>query len=363
MVTPVISLDKSQNGYLGITDITTYTTGQRALTAIQMFWSSDNFAADVNLDQSNADNWDVPVSAQATYNVYALYSYVFDVANNVNMQAWAITFYGGYFYIKYTTGTINPSTATLTPPQDTTHWGLLAVGQAVNLTGIGGSNYASLTEADIYTIAVSSAGQNVPTSVAATSITFIDTDAFVLSKQDCEKWDVAINIDCTVVRLRLYNYDGTMLSDDFSVDGTTVHIDLSPYGDGSYTFEIAYVLDIGNQNIPNNWLIVQIPILEVCNANACYTKLFKYTICKCDDPCDPCEDLTTKQRDMLAIRELVTSINQMVNLQRSQYIGIYPITKSESDLLTDIGQMIDKLKLVTDRCGLCGCTDDNDITC
>jgi hypothetical protein len=252
----------------------------------------------------------------------------------------------------------------LEPPADPTNWGLLQIGKALDLTTIGGSNYAVLTAADIYAIAVACAGKVTPTSVATTAVTFIDRDAFVLSKQDCEKWDVAININCTVARMRLYDYDGTMLTDDFSVDGTTVHIDLSPYGDGSYTFEIAYILPSGGDiGIPANWLIVQIPILEVCNANACYTKLFKYTICKCDNPCDPCEDLTAKQRDMLLIRELVTSINQMVNLQRSQYIGIYPITKSESDLLTDIGQMIDKLKLVTDRCGLCGRTDDNTITC
>ena len=363
MVTPVISLDKSQNGYLGITDITTYTTGQRDLTAIQMFWSSDSFAADVNLDQSNADSWNVPASAQLTYTAYGAYSYVFDPSNNVNLTAWAITFYGGYFYIKYTVGTINPSTAALTPPQDPTNWALLAVGQAVDLTNIGGSNYASLTKADIYAITVESATQTLPTTTTNASVTFIDQDAFVLSKQDCEKWDVAVNINCTIARTLLLDYDGTALESDFVVDGTTIHVDLSAYGDGSYTLEIDYILPSGDLNIPTTWMVVTIPILETCNANACYTKLFKYTLCKCDDPCDPCEDLTSKQRDMLTIRELVTSINQMVNLQHSQYVGLYPITQSESDLLTDIGQMIDKLKIVTDRCGLCGKTDSNDITC
>ena len=360
MVTPVISLDKSINGYLKIDDITTYTTGQRALTGIMMFWSSDAFAADVNLDQSNADSWNVPVVAQETVNVYGFYCYTWDVLNNVSLNQYSVVFYGGYFYIQTTIGVLNPSIAALPPPMDPTNWSLLVVGQALT---IGMTTYASLSEADIYALAVLSTQQNSPTAVSTTALTFIDSDAFVLTKMDCQLWDITVNISCTIVSTKILNYDGTVLTTSLAVDGTTIHVDLTPYGDGSYLVEVAYVLSQGNISIPTYWLTVAIPILETCKANACYTKLFKYVLCKCDDPCDPCEDMTAKKHDLQIIRELITSINQMVNLQRSQYVGLYPISTSESDLLTDIGQMIDKLKIVTDRCGLCGGSSTLDITC
>lgn len=362
MVTPVISLDSSQSGYLMIQDITSYTTGQRLLTAIQMFWSSDNFGAKVNVDQSNADSWQVPVTAQETYNVYGAYSYTWDVANNVDIGPYGMTFYNGYFYIRKNTGSDNPSSSLTNPSLDSTNWGALVVGGALDLTLIGGSNYASLTEADLYAIALLSAAHNI-TDVATTGVIFIDKDAFVLTKQACESWQVDININCTIITVTLYDYDGTLLVGNIPPLGTSIPIDLSAFEDGSYTLQITYVLDGLDPTIQTNWVVIAIPILEVCNANACYTKLFKYTLCKCDNPCDPCEDVTAKQKDMLTIRELITSINQMVNLQKSQYVGLYPITQSESDLLSDIGQMIDKLKIVTDRCGLCSASEDLTTNC
>ena len=355
MVTPVISLDKSSNGYLGITDITTYTAGQRNLTGIQVFWSSDAFAADVNFDQSNSDNWQVPAAAQQTYTVQGFYSYTWDVLNNVSVGPFGIVLYNGYFYIKKTAGTLNPSTAPLDPMLDGTNWTPFVLGKACNLSAIGGSNYTALTEADMYAVCVLSTQQVGTTTATVASVTLIDQDAFVLTKQDCESWQVEININCTLINAELIDYDGTVLVSNIAPSGTIIPIDLSSFGDGSYTVKITYDDPISQVT---TW--VMIPILEVCNANACYDLLFKYVLCKCDDPCDPCENLYTKWHDLLLIRELVTSINQMVDLQHSQFVGLYPITQSEGDLLTDIGQMIDKLKLVTDRCGLC--TDAENLT-
>ena len=362
MVTPVISLDKSQNGYLSITDITTYSAGQRDLTGIMQFWSNDAFATDVNLDQSNADIWTVPAVAQDTYSIYSLYCYTWDVLNDIDFAKYGIAFYNGYFYLKTTAGTKNPFDGDENPNMDTTNWSPLVVGQPLTVDAL---VYAALTAADIYALSVLSTQQTGPTAIQTTAITYIDQDAFTLTKPSCLNWLVTINVNCTIARVRLINYDQTVLVDNLIVVGNTIPIDLSTYGDGSYTVEIAYVLPSNNNNIniPTYWLIVTIPILEVCNANACYTKLFKYVLCKCDDPCDDCEDLTAKRHDLQVIRELVTSINNMVSLERSQFIGLYPISTSQTDLLADIGQMIDKLKIVTDRCGLCGKRDTLNMNC
>jgi hypothetical protein len=351
MVTPVISLDKSLNGYLGITDITTYSAGQRDLTGIMEFWSNDAFAADVSLDQSNADQWTVPAVAQDTYNVYSFYCYTWDVLNDVDIAQGDIVFYQGYFYIKTTAGTKNPFDGDANPNLDTTDFTPLYVG------GIYNAN--PLTAADIYALAVGAVALADGNSTDTTSVTFIDQASFVLTKQACEKWLVQININCTIYSADLINYDGTVLIAGIVPVGNTIPIDLTAYGDGSYTIQIVYSVPAGRSPA----LTVTIPILEVCNANACYTKLFKYTLCKCDDPCDDCEDHKAKRHDMQIIRELVTSINQMVNLERSQFMGLYPITTSQSDLLSDIGMAIDKLKIVTDRCGLCGSDTTLDVTC
>ena len=361
MVTPLISLDKSLNGYLNITDITVYTTGQRDLYGIMMFWSTDAFVADFNTDQSNSTSWNLPVTSQDTYNVYSFYCYAWDVLNNVNLVQGDIVLWNGYFYVLIGNTTLNPSTGFINSPAvDTANWAALVVGKT--FTFAGGATYTNITAKDIYDLAVASTGGQSPNAVATTSITYIDNPSFVLTKTDCLKWSITVNLNCTIARVRLLNYDGTLLLQQDSPVSTPIVIDLTPWGDGSYQVEIAYVISIGNLQVPLNWIFVYIPILEVCQANACYVKLFKYTLCKCDDPCDDCDELKSRLHDMRMIRELVTTINQMVNLDRSQFIGIYPISTTQADLLTDIGQMIDKLKLITDRCGLCGC-DNNEIDC
>ena len=350
MVTPIISLDQSLNGYLGITDITTYSTGQRDLIAIMQFWSNDAFATDVSLDQSNADQWTVPAVAQDTYNIYSFYCYTWDVLNDVDIAQYDIVFYAGYFYIKITAGTKNPFDGDDNPNLNTTDFSPLVVGQ----------DYLGnpLTAADIYALAVAAVALADGNSVSTSSVIFINQAAFILSKLTCHGWSVQININCTITAVDLINYDGTILIAGILPVGNTIPIDLTDYGDGSYTVQIGY----DDPQIQASF-VVTIPILDVCDANACYTKLFKYVLCKCDDPCDDCEDLTAKRHDLLIIRELVTSINQMVNLEKSQFIGLYPLSTSQTDLLTDIGQMIDKLKIVTDRCGLCGGSDTLTLTC
>ena len=344
-IIPQLSLDASVNGYLKITDITTYTTGQRDLFGIMMFWSTDDFVSNFNLDQSNYTSWNVSALAQDTYNIVGLWFYAWNVNNNVDLSQGAIVWWNGYFYILIGNTTLNPSTGYANNPAlDTINWAPLIVG--ATFTFDGGATYTNITVQDIYNLSTP--------AYYAESVVYIDTDSFVLTKTDCLKWNIHVNLSCTVARVRLINYDGTVLYESTDITDKDIPIDLTEWGDGSYQVEIAYVTGQGQMLVPLDWIFVYIPILEVCQANACYVKLFKYTICHCDNPCDDCDELKAKLHDMYMIRELITTINQMVNLDRSQFIGIYPITTSQSDLLSDIGQMIDKLKMITDRCGLCG---------
>jgi len=350
MVTPLLSLDKSLSGYLTVKDITTYTSGQRALTGIMMFWSVDNFATDFNVDQSNGLQWVIPATALDTYNIYGLFNYTWDSQNNVDFYQGAIVLYNNVFYILTTAGPINPSTAIVTPALDATNWSPLVVGQPLT---IGSFTTASLLVSDIYNLSVSSTSTGHPTSVSTTQVTYIDTEPFVLTKVDCLKWNVHVNISNTIARIQIINYDQTVLE---SVDvpiGTDLPIDLTEWGDGSYTIEIAYIGGSGNISIPNTWTIFTLPLIEVCQANACFQELFKKTLCDCDNPCDECED-KSEEHDMHMIRDLVTALNNTTISTVSQLIGIYTLSQSQYDLLTDIGQMIDKLKMITNRCGLCG---------
>lgn len=357
-MTPNISLSLAPNGYIQVEDISTYTGGMENYTGVILCWSTDAFALNYNVDQTGFANsiWQISAIPQDTYSFYAFYFYKWDVSLNVSLNRYAIVWLNGVYYIKITSGVLNPSTAASAPDVDPTNWALFMPGSSFTINAV---PYASLDAEDIYTLCAASVITNSQPIATTKAIIYVDTDQFVLTHLDCLTWKIVININCSVSSVKLYSYDHTEIG-DLPILGNEVDVNLTD--DGAYTVEIIYS-PIG----ASYESIAKIPIYEVCQANECYTKLFKYIICSCNDPCAPdsedCGKTSVLKQDMQLIRELVTQLNQMVFLAYSQTVGIYSLSTSQEDLITIVGQMIEELHIVTDRCGLCDSTQTLEMPC
>lgn len=139
-----------------------------------------------------------------------------------------------------------------------------------------------------------------------------------------------------------------------SFDDDEIDVGLDDYGDGVYVIKV----------IKTSTTIEYVSVVDFSDAYACYKALFKYIICSCDDPCNECdEDLRAREYDMNSIMALVEVLKEMIYLERSQYYGIYSMDNRRSEMYDEMGVMIDKLRIITERCGLCDEGSSNVIDC
>jgi len=276
---------------------------------------------------------------------------------NIDFGPFAIVHSNGYYFIKQTAGTINPTVASPAAPHlNRTDWGILVIDEALDLTAIGGSVYAALTEEDIHDLCVYSIDTATEQMDYTTGVIEIDCPPVTITKTGCHLYTITVADDVTVTSAILQDYSGNTL-ESYSISETTLDIDLTTYGDGVYVFHIEYTYSAIDYEIEE-------PIYDMCDAYDCYTALFKYNLCACDDPCDDCdEDLMARKYDEDTIRMLISQIEKMVFLDKYRYLGVYDVSIEREDFIEEVGTMVDKLKIITDRCGLCDELDTNIIDC
>ena len=185
---------------------------------------------------------------------------------------------------------------------------------------------------------------------------------FTLEKQSCHNWKLYNDDVVTVVSVRLYTYLDVLLDDELAFTNDELTINLEDYeggDDGAYYIEIRH----GSTKIIRSTVC----FYDLCSAENCYKSLFKFVLCKCEDPCDEsCEELYNmeqKRLDPELIFALYTSLEQMIYYERSIYYGVYTVSTSRKSLMSQIGRMIEKLNVVVNRCGACDDEVVEDITC
>jgi len=323
-----------------------------------MTWSLDAFSSDFNVDMTNpsdVSDWNIPVTNGYTYDVKGFWFYVWDTSVNINFGQYSVVWYNGYFWTKITAGTVNPSTGSPAPDTSLLTWVPLKPGGNITFAGGAIGPYVSLTEEDIYeicTYSIETASEPINT---ASGMIEIDCPPFTVTKDECHQWTISITAN-SISSASLLDYSMDEIV-ELTTSTTSVSVNLDDYGDGAYIVKVIYTDNVDT-------FTAYIPIFDLCDAYDCYINLFKYNLCKCSDPCDDCdEDLTSRKYDEESIRILIDQIKQMIYLDKYQYIGIYSIDTTRNDMIEDIGSMIDKLKIITDRCGLCDETMTNEIDC
>ncbi len=138
-----------------------------------------------------------------------------------------------------------------------------------------------------------------------------------------------------------------------AITGTTIMVDVNEYGDGAYVLKVI----IGET-------IYYVPFFDLSDANRCYAMLYKYILCKCDNPCNDCDEgLKARMYDMNSILTLTSSIIEMMCLEKYQYLGLFSMDQTRGNMVDILGSEIEKLKIITDRCGLCKEGESNCLDC
>ena len=287
--------------------------------AVILFWS-DDFSVTANIDTSSpsAGIWNVPVVNNKTYNFMAGYVYTWIDTFNYNFPQYAIVWYNGIFFIKYSSGTINPTAQNTNPLLAASDFCPLVVGQAFT---IGGVTYASLTELDIYDLVYNSLYTRGLDIGIATGVQNIACDPFHLDKISCHSFLMTNNSGFVIDSISLLDWNGTLVK-ELVMSGTSCNIDLDE--DGLYQLYIEY----------NNGDTTTLTILDLCDAEACYLKNFKKILCMCKG-CD-------NQKE-------VEEINTIMHL----ILSIRNISELPDYETTDIGLFLEKLNLIINRCGVC----------
>lgn len=342
------------------TDSSTYGITWRDETFLQtalsraLFWSTDDFSSNADSDLTDPGDyeWTFAAITPNTYSVKAYFILAYDAGlTKIYLPPWTIASSGGKIYIFNPTSDEVQTFATSNPATDS-DWKELAVGKALNMTAYGGSNYASLTDIDIYNIFELSYDKACIPGYATAEVTTSDQE-YTVTKTDCNEWEIEYLYGTkTFDTVLLLDYNGDTL-ETLTPDGYTINVDLTNYGDGAYIVKITYTDDS----------IAYVTIYEICEAQACYKQLVKYLLCSCNDPCDDCDDNLSRMADLNSLLTLFEALKEMIYLERYQYLGVYDLTDTRDEMVTEIGTMIDKLIIITDRCGLCDEDDDNTITC
>lgn len=336
-----ITLNK-ENGYITVVDSNEYPVTlpglgvslpyERDDLAIAIFSSNDSWVTvEGNLTNSYTD-WLISVINNVTYGIRAFYVPVWYVAS------WpqnSIVYYRDTFY-RNTFAGVNSAR-----PDTEINWEVLTE-----------DDYTTF-ETHLYTGSI----------ICGYTEAYQEMDfaLFTIQKTDDHTWELEDNSDGSVdvVGVYLKDYEGNLI-EELTFSGEKVTITLE--SDGMYYVQIDY--EVGSITTIASYMLT---IADLTDMQACGIKLVKYVYCKCSDPCDSnCNEYEAVNKRRTELNNMITlyfAILGLVNTERLQFMGVLNISQDRLDYVHDIGAMIEKLNVISERCALCSDLDTNDVTC
>lgn len=329
----------STNDYILVTDITDYLNFTREEYAIALFVMHEDIGTTPVLDPDMTDytnpgitgapgEWYIPITNKQRYEIEVFLIEVWDALSPAYPYAAnAVVYEAGNFYVN-----IHGGGCATQPSADPTDWQLL------DETKAGGYDYFN-------TAIVSPYDWRAKDTVTED----VDYQQFVITRTDCHIYNIH-NTTTESYDLIVTNYLGEEI---FTVDDITdTDYAVTLEEDNVYIFQM------------DSEFYVEI---DFCDLKNCIAKLIKYVLCNCDDPCaEPCSDVVRKR-----VERYRSTLNKMMALwypllsyvyyDRMKYVGIFsdPVGMERYDYITKVGEMIDKLELLTGDCG--SCDDDSTI--
>lgn len=363
-----LSTDSNKDcGYIYVEDVTTYPVfvdKERDDLGLALFWSVDDFATILDCDIGNGNDWYIDSNDYHSFQIQLFVVDIWDSGETYDASTYRCIVWHDLadgFYMQTTNGSVTTEPGSVAGEAN---WALLALDETDPVAG-----GTIETNEDLYDIFYESL--YTQEQKEGTSLTYITTNCplYNLQKDDCHEWTILdrSGSDVTVTEVRLSKYDGTLLDDELEFTDSECAINLESYDggdDGVYLVEV-WGTESGDSEAEIKATLI---IFDMCDAEECYKQLFRYVICKCNDPCNDTDcneqyDISERRYDMNMIWGLYTMISNYVFVDKWKNMGILTIGQDRLDFIMQVGRMIDKLKVVADRCGMCSDDATNDITC
>ena len=184
-----------------------------------------------------------------------------------------------------------------------------------------------------------------------------DCNRFYSQRTGCHEYTIVDNSGgLTVNSITLIDYDEVTIQSGLSFSGGTLDITIEE--DGVYILNINYNDNNGDEQL------MQLPIFDMCDTEICIKAMIRYVLCKCDDPCDEnCNeenDIERKRDEINRIIAMYFPIMGYIYTDTAKYLGAMDFSDARSDFMQQVGRMVEQIKVMTERCGLCEDTDNND---
>jgi len=292
---------------------------------IALFWSKDAFVLDVDGDLSNStEGWVFPSDTGNTYTIRAYIVPVWDSLHGA-YAANSIVYHNLNFY--HGSGVKEPGALDGSP------WVVLDEDDHTTF------------ETHLYTGAIDYGYTEI--------LEELTCDKYTLSKTACYEYELSFAASLVARTITITKYDGTVLdpayTDTIAIADTTIDIDLTSYEDG------VYLLTIIESGEPN----YNIVIYEICTLISCGTSLLDSLFQTDVDPCcEDCDDdiseVMWKQRhDLNQMIFYLAYVLAYINVDSIEYLGVFDISTDRQTMINRVGDYVDKLLVIADRCGLC----------
>jgi len=308
------------------TDYSTWVPGVlRSDCGIALFWSTDGFVSDSNGELSNSgDGWNI---LSESPNTYTIKGYIVPIWSAGAYLINSIVFHENYFY--------HATAGTSTEP------------------GTGSGAVWTLLDEDDYSTFNTYVGAGSIDYGYTTIIEDLTCSKYTLSKTTCYEYELSFAASAVTKTITITKYDGTAIDGwsniSITAGETTANIDIATWGDGVYIMTIE---EAGEDDY-------NIVIYELCTVLACGTSLLDNLFQADVDPCcDDCDDDITetmwKQRhDLNSMIYYLGYLFAYINVESITYIGYGDVGTTRQGYINRIGDYIDKLLVITDRCGEC----------
>jgi len=146
----------------------------------------------------------------------------------------------------------------------------------------------------------------------------------------------------------LYDVTGNEISDtEYTAGGSTITThSISTGQDGVYRAKVV--------RSDGAW---EWPIYDFCTLESCATGLLRKILCNCDDPCadSTCDDtgLLSYRDEINRMIALYYPLMDMVRADAMMNAGAYKIDQTRESFMTTISDIIARLRVVVNRCGVC----------
>lgn len=316
--------------YIHVEDITTHAPA-RSSFGIALYCQSGTIGGSLSVDSALSDlsssgddnyagEWYVSTANRMEYEI-EMFCVELWVAGTYNPDV--VVYYGGNFYVNDAVGT------TTDVPGTGSDWLLL------DGTETGGyDHFAAAVVAEPTTI------------VKDSDFTTISCARYELLKTDCHKYTLSDTLSSAVTATAIYIHDylGALIN--------TLEV---PAAGGDVSFELdedgVYVLTVGDETHV---------IYEWCDLRECVTKMVDYILCTADDPCTETCDAFTKTKirsyrdELNLLLGLYYPMFGMIYTDKMKYVGVLSEIDDDRQLYIEkVGDMIAKMKVITERCGIC----------